>query len=434
MKRAWAILLGCAIMATTAIGSDEMTKQTEPTGASLAWTSDEPAVVAARKLIVQGKLSEAESELDDSTEAQRQTREIIRRIRKDYSLDETKLLEKIRKSIPDATMDDVHRWRDAKQLQFREIDGKTVYFNREPSTLFRFNEEAKKRRDSHASGNAEKPKFVLTDHLASVIAAAEKSENIELMPIRHRITYTLTIEANRPGAKPGSLVRCWLPYPKEYRQQKDVKLISSTPSVTTIAPNNAPQRTLYFEQTIEDPTKPIVFNAVYEYTSYAYYPNLDANKAQPLPADWGDQFLTERSPHIAFTPELKSKVAEIVGSETNPLERVRKIFRWIDANVPWTAEEEYSIVPCLAMHGFNNKRGDCGVASMLFITMCRIAGVPARGRAGGRPSPRAGTCTTGQRFTSSRGAGCRAMRRTDYRSRTIRKSASSTSATRTAIG
>src|SRR5687768_16891912 len=94
----------------------------EPTGASAAWTSHEPAVVAARQLIRQGKLADAEAKLDDSTAAQREARETIRRIRRDYSLDEAKLLEKLRKSIPDVTVADVHGWRDARQLQFREID------------------------------------------------------------------------------------------------------------------------------------------------------------------------------------------------------------------------------------------------------------------------------------------------------------------------
>jgi transglutaminase-like putative cysteine protease len=379
------------MMATIAIGSDETKNGSEPTGASLAWTSDEPAVVKARQLVLAGELKQAESILDDSTDAQRQTREIIRRIRQDYSLGEDEVLEKIRKGIPDATMDDVHRWRDAKQLQFRELDGQVVYFNREPSNLFRFCDEAKKRRDEHASaaakGRAEKPTFVLTDHLAQVIAAAEKSGNVRVLPIRHRITHTLTVNPNRPGAKAGSLVRAWLPYPKEYRQQSDVKLISSSPDAAIVAPNDAPQRTLYFERTIDDPAKPVEFKAVFEYTSSAYYPTLDASKAKPLPRDWGDAYLNERPPHIAFTPELRAKVAQIIGDETNPLEKVRKIYRWEDAHIPWAAEEEYGIIPCFAMHGFTNGRGDCGIQTSLFITMCRIAGVPARWQSGWETKP-----------------------------------------------
>jgi len=385
-----ALLFTAGILMTAVVtaGKGEPRPATEPTGASLAWTSDEPAVVAARALILQGKLTEAESKLDDSTEAQRQARETIRRIRRDYSLDEAKLLEKLRKSIPDATVEDVHRWRDARQLQFREIDGNVVYFNREPSNFFRFSDDGKRRRAAQPE-KGEKPKFVLTDHLKQVIDAAEKNPDVPyVVPVRHRITYTLTVEPNRPGATAGSVVRCWLPYPHEYvGRQTDVKLINTSPSVTTVAPNDAPQRTLYFEQPVEDPTKPIVFNAVYEYTSRAYYEQLDAAKAEPLPDNWHGEYLSERPPHIAFTPELRATVKEIVGEESNPLQKVRKIYHWIDANVPWAAEEEYAIVPCLAMHGFNNKRGDCGVVSMLFITMCRIAGVPARWQSGWETKP-----------------------------------------------
>jgi transglutaminase-like putative cysteine protease len=391
MRRHPFLQLGIVMTAVLAAGIGKPDVEDGSAGASLAWTSDEPAVVAARGLIVQGRLTDAESRLDDSTEAQRQTRETIRRIRRDYSLDEARLIEKLRKSIPDATPDDVQRWRETKQLQFRVIDGTVVYFNREPGNLLRFNDEAKKRRDAHAKSagksEGEKAEFVLTDHLSDVVAAAAKGQGPEVMPVRHRITYTLTVEPNRPGAKRGSVARVWLPFPKEYRQQKDVRLISTSPSVTTVAPNDAPQRTLYFEQPLDDPTKPLVFSAVYEYTSYAYYPTLDPAKAQPLPSDWGDRYLTERLPHIAFTPALRTTVKEIVGEETNPLEKVRKIYRWIDGNVPWAAEEEYAIVPCLAMHGFDNKRGDCGVVSMLLITMCRIAGVPARWQSGWETKP-----------------------------------------------
>jgi hypothetical protein len=130
MRRHTFLQLGIVMTAVLAAGIGKPDVEDGSAGASLAWTSDEPAVVAARGLIVQGRLTDAESRLDDSTEAQRQTRETIRRIRRDYSLDEARLIEKLRKSIPDATPDDVQRWRETKQLQFRVIDGTVVYFNR----------------------------------------------------------------------------------------------------------------------------------------------------------------------------------------------------------------------------------------------------------------------------------------------------------------
>jgi len=224
-----------------------------------------------------------------------------------------------------------------------------------------------------------------------VIAAAEKTGETEVLPIKHRIKFTVTIEANRPGAKKGSLVRAWLPFPQEYRQQKDVTLVSDNPPHKLLAPtavdggktmSGTRQRTIYFEKQIEDPTKPVTFEETFTFTSYAYYPTLKDELAQPLPADWGNAYLSERAPHIVLSPELKQTVAGIVGDEKNPLAKVRKIFHWIDANIRYHAEEEYTTIPSFATACLSRHKGDCGIQSILFITMCRAAGVPARWQSG----------------------------------------------------
>jgi transglutaminase-like putative cysteine protease len=184
--------------------------------------------------------------------------------------------------------------------------------------------------------------------------------------------------------KAGSTVRVWLPFPKEYRQQKDVKLISSEPSPTRVGENDEPARTLYFELKVEDPGKPIVIKNVYSYTSYAYYPKLDDASAKPLAADWSGkaEYLSERLPHIAFTPELRAKVKEVVGDETNPLAKARKIYFWVDSNMKYIAEEEYCLIPSFSQKALTSLKGDCGIQGNLFITMCRAAGIPARWQSG----------------------------------------------------
>jgi transglutaminase-like putative cysteine protease len=205
----------------------------------------------------------------------------------------------------------------------------------------------------------------------------------------------VTLRANTPGVKAGSRVRVWLPYPQEYRQQRDVKLISASPEPKLIAPSavegnpvsGGPQRTAYFEQQVTDPAKPLEFKEVVEYTSFAYYPRLDEGKVQPLPADWNGACLGERPPHIVFTPQIRKRVAAIVGHETNPLAKARKIFRWVSANVKWNAEDEYCIIPSFVIKGFTAGRGDCGVQNTVFITMCRIAGIPARWQSGWETKP-----------------------------------------------
>jgi transglutaminase-like putative cysteine protease/ubiquinone/menaquinone biosynthesis C-methylase UbiE len=364
----------------------------ENTGASAAFTSSDPVVKQALSLLGDGKFKEAQSLLasDDGhadpavQKAREEMKEIIRRVRRDYSLDPDAMVAKLKNDIPDVTPADLDRWRKAGEIQAREIDGQVKYFRREPANLFRFSEEAKKRRKETPSGR--QPNWTLVQHLANVVAEAEKTDKTEVLPIRHRMTYVVTIDPNRPGAKAGSVVRAWLPFCQEYRQQKDVKLVSSSPADAKIAPGDAPQRTVYFEQKIEDPSKPLTFKEVFEFTSYAYYPLLkdELAKRQASGGSSGvsDEFLAERAPHIVFSPELKKKVAEVVGDEINPLVKVRKIFHWIDANIRYHAEQEYSTIPSFSLACLSRQKGDCGVQSTLFITMCRAAGVPARWQSG----------------------------------------------------
>src|ERR1035437_3864896 len=348
MKPLMLLPAGCLLAITAALSP---VFAAEPTAASAAFTSRDPVVLKVTGLVKAGKFQKAENLLRapdspgdaEALRARQETLEIIRRTRIEYSLDEAGLIEKVRKSIPDATAREVRSWAKASSARYRMIDGKKFYFRREPSNIFLFCDEAKQRRAQ--AGNAPpEANSKLAEHLKAVVEAAEKTSAVELQPVHHRLTYTVTLRANTPGVKAGSLVRAWLPYPQEYRQQRDVKLISASPEPKLIAPSavegnpvsGGPQRTVYFERQVTDPAKPIEFKQVFEYNCFAYYPRLDEAKVQPLPADWNGACLGERPPHIVFTPEMRKRVAGIVGNETNPLAKARKIFRWVSANVKWT--------------------------------------------------------------------------------------------------
>ena len=384
-------LIAGAIAMTALLESSVASGQSEPTGASAAFTSTDPLVLDARKLMDQGRFAQAEKLLDSagpqSQPAAGELREIITRIRIAYRLDAAAMLARLQQSVPGATPDDLERWRRDGQVQFRLIDGRVAYFEREPSNIFRFCGEAKQRRQT---APAEAPQWKLEDHLARVIAEARKSGGSEVVPMRHRVRYVLTIAANAPQMKAGAMVRVWLPFPQEYLRQRDVKLIGSPPVYKVIAPSassepptdGAAQRTVYFEQAVVDPAKPMRFEETFEFTSSAYYPSVEDARARPIPAKWGGAYLMERPPHIRFSPQLRETVAKIIGTETNPLAKARRIFHYIAANMSYCAEEEYSTIPSLSEKAFASRRGDCGVQSMLFITMCRLAGVPARWQSG----------------------------------------------------
>src|SRR6266550_1580391 len=98
---------------------------TQATGASAVFTSDDPIIKQTLALMQQGKFKEAQSLLasDDGhakpevAEAREEMKEIIRRTKREYSVDANGLLVKVIKAIPDATLDDIKKWTAADELQ-----------------------------------------------------------------------------------------------------------------------------------------------------------------------------------------------------------------------------------------------------------------------------------------------------------------------------
>ncbi len=369
---------------------------------------DDPILTEAMGLIEAGRLADAERILrdrcDNPGEAAARRRddqiEIIRRIRLDFPLDAEQMLSKLRTAIPDATADDVRRWRDEGVLQHRVLDGQVRFFNTEPSNLFKFSQDARARWHRTPQGAAraaarEKADREQVRHLTEIVHAAEATGAVELAPVRHRVTCTIHVQPKPGRVRNGSLTRIWMVYPQEYRQQKDVRLVRSTPAVTTIAPNwdQAPrgqrQRSLYFEQRITDPAAPIRAEAVFEWTVAAYCPRLDP--ARVLPYDTNSplyrEFTAERPPHIVFPPEMRAVAERETAGIANPLERARRLWLWVCRNMRYAYEVEYSTIPSLSLKALRTRRGDCGVQAMLFITLCRAAGIPARWQSGWETKP-----------------------------------------------
>jgi transglutaminase-like putative cysteine protease len=366
------------------------------TGASVVWTQDDQAARRLRELLEQGKFTEARRWLPglEDKRLREEGLDMMRRIERDFSLDTADVLAQLRESIPDAGEADVIAWTRSGELQHRLIDGESRYFQRAVANLLRFNVEAQRRRDAARERSTLAPStdrhgaaFTLNGHLEQLVAEAARSDASELMPIRTRMTYTLTVPGNARGAKPGSLLRVWLPMPKPFGPQRDVRLVSASPEPKFIAPENAPQRTAYFEVAIADPSSPQRFEMVVEYTTAARYPRLDPVIAKGLPPDWGDRWLQAREPHIVVNDEMRAMARSIVGDEKNPLEQARLLFEWMDREIRWCNEIEYSIIPSLPRKLLATRRGDCGVQSLLYISLCRSLGIPARWQSGWTTDP-----------------------------------------------
>ncbi len=311
--------------------------------------------------------------------------ERLERVRKDFQQTEEEVLGYIRQVIPDASVSDLRRWETSQALEYKIIDGEKLYFNRAGRNLFRIDAEAKAEWEAAhtdaglTSGSG--ASLNLDVHNLEVIEAAVATGERYVMPVRFRITQGIVVDADAVPA--GETIRCWIPYPRIIPgRQNDIKLLSAKPDEPMIAGNGNLQRTAYFEQ-IAKAGELARFQVSYEYTAHGIYAQIDPEQFQPATITPGlASFVAEAPPHIVFTPELRRLSAEIVGDETNPYRIAQLLFAWMDANRPWASAREYSSIPNISDYCLQSGHGDCGILTLMFITVLRLNGIPARWQSG----------------------------------------------------
>jgi hypothetical protein len=182
----------------------------------------------------------------------------------------------------------------------------------------------------------------------------------------------------------GETVRCWLPYPRENKQrQKNVRFISASHENYRIAPDSVTHKTIYMEAKSVKGV-PLIFNVSYSYQSSGQY--FDPDKIKILPYDKNSdlykKYTTEQLPDICFTENIRHITDSITGSEEKPFEILKKIYYWIDENIPWAGSLEYSTMPNIPEYVLRNRRGDCGMQTFLLMSMLRYKGIPVRWQSG----------------------------------------------------
>ena len=147
-------------------------------------------------------------------------------------------------------------------------------------------------------------------------------------------------------------------------------------SPARIADENAPQRTVYWEADLAENRR---FGVQYRYRETAAYTDpLDFTPDAEQPTfDTG-----EEAPHIVFTPYLKALAHQLTDGITDPAEKAKRIYDYVTLNVRYHYQPAYFVQECLPDHCARDRRGDCGIMALTFITLCRIVGIPAQWQSG----------------------------------------------------
>lgn len=189
--------------------------------------------------------------------------------------------------------------------------------------------------------------------------------------IRIRTSLQIKKEAQRTGQS----IMVHLPIPTSGTQVRNIKLLS-VPQDAYIAPEDFPSRTVCIRKTLQEKDK---FEVEYQYETHLKYTDPDPGLAKE---SYPDFCVGEQAPHILFTPYICSLYEEIVKDEKNPLLKAKIIYDYITKNIRYSYVRKYSLIRNIPEFAGINQKGDCGVQALLFITLCRYGGVPARWQSG----------------------------------------------------
>ena len=294
-------------------------------------------------------------------------RERIRRLPTQYPWTREEAIAKLREVVPTVTEEQFDGWELEGRIDFIYVKGEKRYFVRSHRSITKHPELI------HQAGR-EVPRA--NEWLDPMI-----DEIIEKGSMRRRITLETSLHVDEEAFVPGKYL-AHLPFPAPYSQQSDIQLLEGDPDGITSP--DAPARTVWWYRNLE---KWQEFSVKYSYTSCIKYadplhqPAPDTPLYPQMPLPTADD-LAESGAYIRFTPYLRELAASLISGAASAAEKAWRFYEFITTRVDYSFMRDYFQIDNLGEYCAINLRGDCGLQALLFIILCRIAGIPARWQSG----------------------------------------------------
>ena len=287
---------------------------------------------------------------------------------KDYRISFDGLLGKIREQYPACAPENLEYIIGLGNADYIMRNGERFFLHSAPSNILDCNERYLKSLETGVVPEAAKNPL--------------RHENLDIMRrkgyrrVRIRIEENLEVRGN--GARPGEKIKVHLPFPAQTDNQYDITVNSASHPYYI---SESGQRTAYMESVYKEGER---FTIDFSYTLDVPYFRPDPAEVSPEQPDF---FTDELYPQIRFTPAILTLASELRGDETNNLILARRAYDWVTKHVVYSYMRDYLCIDFIPEFAMMNGRGDCGVMALLFITLCRAMGVPARWQSGSHVRP-----------------------------------------------
>lgn len=294
-------------------------------------------------------------------------KDILKRMPDSYPHTWEKALSIMDEGIKDFKPEELEVLRDENAIEWIYINGEIHVKSNFFSNLMKRPELAARLKNPDYLAGSKKENQMLDD----MIHKMKKQGGVAY---RFHMRHTMTFSPDQ--AHENGKVRAWLPLPVEYAQVRNFKLLSTSQEPVLVSAPDFPQRTACFDVDLQKTRQVSV-----EYSFENHLPYIDPDPDKVL--DDQPTFYTEELfPHIRFTPYLRQLTRSIVKHESNPLLKAKLIYDYITTHIMYSFVRSYFTFPNIPDFMATSMKGDCGMQALLFITMCRIAGVPARWQSG----------------------------------------------------
>jgi transglutaminase-like putative cysteine protease len=190
-----------------------------------------------------------------------------------------------------------------------------------------------------------------------------------------RATIDFTSEATTSGE--GEVVSLDINYavPADRPNQKLLGPISYAPQPSRFAKDRWGQEiaVFHFEGLKPPRSLEVSMKLRLETSAIRYYLYPDA-VGSVIPADIKKLYLADEIKYDITNPYIQKIVREVVGPETNPYWKARKLYQYLIANMEYLMVGGWNTAPTVLERG----NGSCSEYSFSYIALCRAAGVPAR--------------------------------------------------------
>ncbi len=293
-----------------------------------------------------------------------------------WTVDEARPL--LRERYPDITDTDIDRFIGLKYIETMEIDGVLRVHRKALRNLALLNPEI-----SGTTGRGDQASPERISYVDSILAWKRGTNP---RGGAHEITFRFTVDVPFDPALKGDTLRVWLPLPLDSTAvdyQYDVEILSSTPAEYTAAETLTPcpvHNSIFMTAPAPAAAGDTAhFEYTGRYTATGKYIEPDEIRGAMRPYDTESElyrtYTSFDGPHYV---RMDSLARLITGDETDPLRQSQMVFDYIQDHFPWAGAREYSTIGCIPEYVIEQGHGDCGQVTLLYISLMRTLGVPAR--------------------------------------------------------